>query len=378
MALLALRWVLDLGLVNCYLALFGPSFSSRNSAAMKLFGFLKRKPETPRVAVISHPNPTRDICFDGLLGQTVCELVHINPFERGASELLASCDIAIFVRHIFLDAYANLLAACRQKKIPHYLLSDDNFTELAKEQNDAIDTEIMRYYEINNFRNELKTFSGILSSSAELSHYFLTSGLHGKILHFSAVIDRQLSPSKFHRKDDRINVCFFGGKFRATDIDNIFIPVRDLSAYQPVTLYARDILEPLRQSLYDVGVSLVTTKANDDFKGFVRQYQGFNIDIVLHPPGETKNIKYKTANALLVSHYLGAVPIIANEPAYRGISDNDGAMVTDGSILRVNDAMRKLRDGNTRSAYLEKLSKFCTDRFSPEENIRTLRTICVA
>ena len=63
-----------------------------------------------------------------------------------------------------------------------------------------------------------------------------------------------------------------------------------------------------------------------DFRQFVREWRRFAPDILLHPAGATSNAPYKTPTAAIVARYLGAVPVVSDEPAYQGWSEADGVL----------------------------------------------------
>lgn len=324
------------------------------------------------VGVVSNTSVTTDLCFDGLAGLDPTILFRfIDPYGRDAS-LMDDCDIIIFVRHLFMPVYQAAFQEAKRREKPLYLLVDDNFVVLAGEkQPNPADDAIFKHYAEPIFQETLKDMAGILSASPALTEFFRS--YHETILPFGPTADRSIAPRRAAVAED-LRVGFFGGAFRAEALRCEVLPaLKAVARKRPVTLVAGPSVERFREEIEGAGIKLALVPIIANFRRFVRTWQSHGINVAVHPRGETANIKYKTPNAVLVSHYLGAVPIVWDEPAYTGIGEADG-------LLKIVDtdfatALASIGTPSNREAFMARLATFCDSTFSPFSNIRTLRQL---
>lgn len=324
------------------------------------------------VGVVSNTSVTTDLCFDGLAGlDTSITFRYIDPYDRDASPM-DDCDIIVFVRHLFMAVYQAAFQEAKRREKPLYLLVDDNFVVLSGEkQPNPADDEIFKHYGQPIFRDTLRQMDGILSASSALTEFY--ESYHHNILPFGAISDRMIQPRRALASDD-LRVGFFGGSFRAETLRREVLPaLKTAAAKRPVTLVAGPSVQKFQDEIDDAGIDLVVIPVISNFRRFIRTWQSLGIDVAVHPKGETANIKYKTPNAVLVSHYLGAVPIVWDEPAYFGMGEANG-------VLKVGDidfasALSSIEKTARREVLLTALATFCDSTFSPIANIRTLRRL---
>ncbi|MBZ9706081.1 hypothetical protein LB543_05020 [Mesorhizobium sp. ESP7-2] len=325
------------------------------------------------VGVISNTSATTALCFDGLSGlDPKITFRFIDPYKRDASAM-DDCDVLIFVRHLFMPAYKEAFEQAQIRGKPVYLLIDDNFVTLAGEkQANPVDNEIFRPYAQPIFKETLAKIDGILSASRALTEFFRP--YHPTILPFSAVSDRTITPIRSAPTDD-LRVGFFGGAFRAEAFkDDVLPALKSIAERWPVTLFAAPHVEKIREQIDCDGLRLVTVPFHHDFREFIAEWQALELHAAVHPKGNSQNVKYKTANAVLVSHYLGAVPVLPDEAAYAGLGETDGVLKI-GGARNLSKVMARIETASQRDLLLAGLARFCETAFDPTANMETVRRL---
>src|SRR6185436_3868845 len=79
---------------------------------------------------------------------------------------------------------------------------------------------------------------------------------------------------------------------------------------------------------------------------------------------------------LIVARYLGAVPVVGDEPAYRGLSEDAGVVVVSGGALAWEAALTGLRHPDRRAALRARLAAFCAERFTAERLQPAFERLC--
>jgi hypothetical protein len=86
---------------------------------------------------------------------------------------------------------------------------------------------------------------------------------------------------------------------------------------------------------------------------------------------ESANAKYKTSAIVLIAYLLGAIPVVADEEAFRGLSDQDGVIVVTQQSSAAWDAAIRSAVANHRLLY-KRLAAVCSRAFAPELNEATI------
>ncbi len=325
----------------------------------------------PLIGVISRTASTVMITFPG----TPCPLgtiKFIDPFQDLAAieHQIRKCDVIILVRDLFQASYAACLAVCRQLNKPHFYFTDDNFILLRNEYRE------LEPYTVEAVREALESFSGVLLSSELLLRFYEDEKLHSRLMFFGPVIDPALTAEFSENEADKcVNIGFFGGGFRFDSFYRTVVPaLRFIARENKVTLFVRERFE-----MTDIpGIDVNVIKVTNNFYDFVRQWQRFRINIVLHSHGASANIDFKTSNAALVSYYLGATPILADESVYRHMTEKDGVLLapptTHGWSRAINLRMGKL----LRRWAFDQLEQYCRSAYSPERNAESLRIVAAS
>jgi hypothetical protein len=111
-----------------------------------------------------------------------------------------------------------------------------------------------------------------------------------------------------------------------------------------------------------------------NFDRFVSAWRKARPHILVHPPGATRNIAYKGPGVLLVALYLGAAPIVADEPAFEGIGAANGVLRV-GNLDAWRSALAELAEPTTRSTYLSRLVEHARRRWAPRQAQATIERL---
>jgi hypothetical protein len=320
--------------------------------------------------VISHPNMSTSLCFDGLRHQQRHQLMWINPVLDASAALrqIKEVDAAILVRHLYYMDYPTVWREAVANGVPLYYLADDNFVLLRD-----LDP-VLGEYTRQRLRNNLRLFQGVLVSTAALATFYRHERLHRNVMPFTAIRDSDLDPSSLSQRDgEALHVGCFGGSFRS--IDMVLPALQELALRRPVYFFSRADAQRSRDKFEKSNINLVTFPTTDDAGHFIRTWRGYDLDVVVHPSGHKENAKYKTANALLVSYYLGATPIVTHEPAYAEASEREGVTLVKNDPQSYFSALEKLLPRRLRHDMFSRLEIYVRKAFDPEQNVRTLDEI---
>lgn len=328
--------------------------------------------KAPSIAVENHKS-RRTIAVVGWLTASVslywiCDadsyldsVVFIDPEAPAsfANPAIINADLVVFAREIFSPGQQAMLRFCRGLKIPHIYFVDDNLPVLAQ------DEPAWAAYNLRALQNELSSFQGVVVSSAKLESDFRKLNLHRKVDRVTPIFNQELlqklrrAKDRHLQKGDRLVVGFFGGSFRVQSLVNVVRPALDASP-APTCLITR----PVPIDFSSKTVSHHTAMESPYFFEFLDGWAKYGIDAIAHPSGRTSNIDFKSENVILVSFYLGAVPIVTEEAAYSDFGREHGVEKIEDSIAAWQDAFERLRNPSYRAEMLKKLEQTCRDRFS--------------
>jgi glycosyltransferase involved in cell wall biosynthesis len=338
---------------------WAPKASSENDARGEEQG---RQPDRrPVISIFGDLNASNTLYWKCQNSDVMRYLHFIEPvgFSRHENSQLIRSDAVIFVREFLSARPASALELCREVKIPHYLFLDDNLSVLAGEMAE------FKPYHCDNLRIELSTFAGVLVSSRELQSFFLSNELHGVVELVSPVFEEslfvrcrreRLGPAPL--SESSFCVAFYGGDFRFKSLQENVVPaIKSLGS--DVVLMMRG--SPAKTT--DIGCFAVEMEFNPYLWGFFEEWVEYRPQVVVHPRGQTPNINYKSANALLIACYLGAVPVLCDERAYEGIGENEGVIKVAGSVSGWTAALQRVMEPTFRALMLERLELFCRRTF---------------
>lgn len=350
-------------------------FFSKKSWASSLDSKSVKADARPIIGIYSVVSPSTSLCFDGVANIVDASMLYIQPLPDcwPRTMQLARCDAVIFVRDLLQPSFISAVNECRRLSIPHYFLSDDNYSLLTKEYSNLAE------YTPDRLRDELKTFDGVLVSSRPLKEFYEDQNIHKNVRLFSAIIDQSLLdkcsnlPTISHKKNE-IRLGFMGGMFRSQSLFKDTLPaLQDVSGTTRIKLYVRGHERdyPIQQN----GVEIIGMGAIPNWSEFICTWRSLGLHAILHPMGHTANIDYKTANAILVAYYLGAIPIVNQERAYAGIGIEQGVLKIANSTIEWKKSVEMVISADSRRDMLKKLGDFCKAHFNEHENAEVLSDI---
>jgi glycosyltransferase involved in cell wall biosynthesis len=324
------------------------------------------------LGIIGNVEASMALCFDGLMDRFSENFLFLQPlFDDYTLQLhLARCDAVVVVRDLLGDDGRRTIAACEWMNIPLYYLVDDNFI--------VIGDEFPEYqaYTVETVAEVLRGFAGVLCASPALSDYFRDRRLHSSIDQVGAVFDaakfakvRRLRPAP---TENALRVGFVGGLFRLRSLNVDVVPALARSCVDgPIELLSRTAPDDADTLPFEVKI----IPFEMSFDAFLLRWRLTGIDVIAHPRGVTRNLPYKCKGVLIGALYLGAVPVVADEPAFEGLGEEQGDIRIGENPGEWERAFRRLRDAEFRHTMLDRLEAYCRHACSGESTVRAIEKI---
>lgn len=325
-----------------------------------------------KIVLVSTYDPSSSLVFDGL-DEDLRRSTTIIGFMADKRQLIATlidASLVIIVRVLHPNTTTDtVINVCRALDIPLYYMLDDNFILLGAERRD------LGWYTRDNMQQRLSHFNGMITTSTPLAEFMTTSCVHDNIIIWRPTYDRHLAPQMNAPTEtsssDKVTIGFFGGYFRQQSFLDQVVPVLlDINRRRPVQVVARGdspIIVP--------GLNVKTLPLQHFFRSFVQTWRGAGCNLIIHPPGATSNIDYKTANAVLCAHYIGGLPIVGDEPAYNHLSDADGVLIVDNVNSSWASCINRALNPQMQLALTKRLKAHCERYFDPEPIDSSLRSM---
>jgi hypothetical protein len=286
--------------------------------------------------------------------------VSVLPPRRLEADLpvLAGAGLVVFVRGFEHVWRSGLLTALEHAGVPCAWFTDDDLTALRHDQPG------FAFYTDARVREFAGRMVAVIGTSPTLCAQL--GSFHSAVLHWPCVLDERLIAPSGIRGNGPPRVACVGGAFRAGGLHRVVLP-------------ALDALPGARLLLAD-GLAAKVPGAHvlpfePDFARFVAAWRAAEADILLHPPGRTANLAMKGPGTLLVALYLGAAPVVADEPAYAGLGVAQGVLRTDDSIDSWRAALALLAEPEIRRQHLTRLLAHFSVAASPEAARATVETL---
>lgn len=309
------------------------------------------------------------LVFDGLSDRVkACmrfsDLRNVSPQEAvdGASAVL-------LVRGMHDPRLRVVAARSAARGVPYYLYFDDNFWVLA--------AEFAEYRWLATADGEafVRAAAGMVVTSDALEDYARTQLGCRNVFRFSPILNRELETSvpKAAGAPRALRVAFTGSQERNRPFDLLVAP-----ALISLARSGWDVQVSLRLGAPIAGIGLAGVKCDllrtyEDFATFIGLWRSHTPQVLVHPPVESANVPYKTPSIILIAHLLGAVPVVANEPAFSGLSEDNGVVVVgDDTREAWVEAIAKVSAPSSRRPMLRRLSAWCAEAFSPDGNEATI------
>ena len=270
---------------------------------------------------------------------------------------LAGARLVVLVRtlHRFWDE--GVVDFLRAAGVPFVWFTDDNFLALRAEHDAAA------FYTPGRMRRALAGAQALWCSTERLAEAHRP--LHGDVQVWGPVLDPLLKAGP-PPADGPLTVVLPGGDFRASGLDGE--PLERLSAMaaaEPIRVVATAAAGRAVAAELD-GADIVVLPLERSFRQFVRTWRGFGPDILLHPEGATANAPFKCPTAVIVAGYLGAAPVVSDEPAYEGWGENEGVLALGDDAMGLIRAASGVRKPDWRADMDARLTRALARRFGGE------------
>ena len=327
-------------------------------------GFATLPRAAARVLVLGQIEVSTSLYFDFL--EAMPDLsVAFRPLTRLALDapVLASADLVILVRELHRFWDEGVIDFLDAAGVPYVWFTDDNFLALKAEG------EARAFYALPRMQRALAGAVAVWTSTDTLAAAHLW--LHPHVSVWRPVLDPFL-----HRPPPApsgpLTIALPGGDFRLPGLVGPPLDrLREIAEGPGLRLVVTPAGgEMLRQAL--PRAETVVLPLDRSFRQHIRTWRRFSPDILLHPAGVTANAPFKTPTAAIVAGYLGAVPVVADEPAYQGWGEMDGVLRlgVDGEGLAL--AAQQVRQFDWRADMQLRLAGALTARFGADGRVRRL------
>ena len=303
--------------------------------------------------------------FDGLPPEWRAAFRYVPPAQPEAMAAnFAGAGAVIVARNLRFAMDSGLLILLRRLGIPAYAFLDDNFVLLGQEISD------FDYYSRENMQAIVQSCSGLIVTNRALADWFKSCDVAADPLIWPCVLDEDLIAPWAATECAELRVGMAGDPFRGRELSTrVAAALRTIAADVPARLFVRDdIAKP-------PGLRTELIPFDPSFRGFVHRWRALGLHALVHPSGHTLNLPFKTANALLVALYVGAVPIVSAAPPYNEYGEDDGVLLVSGEPESWESALRRLLDVSFRDEMRRRLGAACRRHFAPNPAIKVLHDI---
>ena len=274
--------------------------------------------------------------------------------------LLAEAGAVVLVRDAPRFVANGLLDLLDTLGVPAWYFTDDDFAALRAEHAG------LAAFQDSTMERLAARCAGVLTTSEHLAQALQQRHPGADVRQWPMALDPSLQCAHGARREEwprgALRVGVMGGAFRAPGVHADMLPA--LLAHAEATAKEPSVELFVREELASAfaGLACHAVPFTRSFRGFVRTWQDLDLDAVLHPAATTANAAGKTPNALLVAHYLGAVPVVSSEPAYAAFTDQHGVLVcSDTSQWRA--ALERIADPEEANVLRQRLAGHVADAY---------------
>jgi hypothetical protein len=165
---------------------------------------------------------------------------------------------------------------------------------------------------------------------------------------------------------DEFRLAVPGGLFRHNGVFSRLAEARSRLGV-PMRVFSRQGGEPVRSE----GLTVTEMPFAMSWAQFVLHWRRTRAHVLYHPPGDSSpavraHLAYKNNNAIMVSWLLGAVPLLADEPAYASVGEAEGVLkLATTDVGELERALRRLADPAFRADCFGRLEAFCRREYDP-------------
>ncbi len=310
----------------------------------------------PLILVYGDLAASVSLYFDGLPPDLRSRLRFLKPGDL-SSDLgwLASAGLVVVMRDFRQLQMSGVFDLLREIGVPYVWFTDDDLITLKAEEGRP------DYFSPEALKTFLTGASAVLVTSDALAHRL--APLHPTLIRWPCIYDPSLRLTSPVAGHTRFKVGAIGGAFRRRSFEQHVLPaLKDVGLVRPIEIIATSELARTR---HDTPVT--ARPFEPEFRPFVFDWQKIGLDVLVHPYGETKNIANKSMASLLVSAYLGAVPIVGHETAFDEVTEAQGVLKAGRSPSEWKTQLEHLADPVLAQAMFGTFDAWCRDCFDPEK-----------
>lgn len=330
------------------------------------------------IIVLTHELSASTVLYFDFLPEHSRKRIRILSTRSGwhPSELLGASAL-IVVRHPHL--FPNWISFAKQINIATYLFLDDNLTLIHEETHQ----KELEEFAIGSLLKTLEVFDEILVSSKNLKEYY--SNIAPKIKIGIIPVSAENIPTRSIEgiKSEVFTFSTFGGTHRLRGFQLYVLPaLNKLSneGFKVRLVIARNNKSEVPSFSVSKNIIFETYERNLDYVYALNRLMDKKIDVLIHPPSDSSNNKFKTMHPLLAANYLGAALVLPKHEPYMSLAEeaNPPAIIIDNwqSTDAWYDLFKKLI---TKEIPLEGLldsnRKFVHGEFSGKETVDFIEKI---
>lgn len=314
-----------------------------------------RQPVAPIVFYGEH-TASLSLYLDGLPSDLAGKIAILPPSDLAADFAhLSTAGLVVYVRGFEHVVRSGLDDALARLGVPRAWFTDDDLTALRAEQPG------FRFYGANQVGRFARRMAALIGTTPALCERL--RGFHATVLHWPCVLDETLVPAAATDRVPSPRIGVVGGEFRRSGLREFVVPAVDAMPD------ARLILaQPIGFGI--PGATVLPFEP--DFRRFIEAWRRAGPNILAHPPGRTRNAATKSAGTLLASLYLGAVAVVADEPAFAGLGRGDGVIRAASDVASWREAFLDLAPPETRVMQFARLAAYCRANFRPDGPRKTI------
>lgn len=308
-----------------------------------------RQPVAPIVFYGEH-TASLGLYLDGLAPDLASRIAILSPSNLATDfTQLSAAGLVVYVRGFEHVVRSGLDDALARQCVPRAWFTDDDLTALHGEQPGFQFYSVKR---VGRFAGRMLALVGTTAALCERLRSF-----HATVLHWPCVLDETRIPAAAADPSPSPRIGVVGGDFRRSGLREFVIPALDGMPDAELIL-----AQPIGSGI--PGATMLTFEP--DFRRFIDVWRVAGPNILAHPPGRTRNVAMKSAGTLLTSLYLGAVPIVADEPAFAGLGRPDGVIRVAADVAQWREAVLELAAPETRARHFARLVAYCRAAFPPD------------
>jgi hypothetical protein len=301
------------------------------------------------------------LILDGLSAKAQRSFFVFDPrLSNDRKAAVSRASAVLLSRALHTEPMQALVRECVAVQVPYFIYMDDNFFVLADEMDELL------WFKSDECARVFAGAAGVASTSGRLLDYVRTHQFNQRLIRLTPILPNWLRLNKLPADDGVLRIAFCGSPSRGIDFaGNIEPAIAGLvDEGLPVAVVVREGIElpMLRQR----SVEIATPPSTISFAEFIRRWQKFRPNVVVHPKAVTANAPYKTPSIIMIAFLLGAVPVVAQEPAFEGLETSGTRIVVGRDAWRA--ALTELTSANVRKAAYNELGRFCAKNFAPDTN----------